>query len=156
MLQQYQGPTAQADECGEGQVPSAGGSPAHPLPSPSLHKALPSDAVAGWEQRFWQMPPQVGSPRTFPPPHQNFPISCASNCSRDVLYWDSVQTTRSLCNWLSLQVPFWLPVWKQNSVAKHYLFFMSLLLLCQGSGINFGCFIEKISFCVSFLQLRIK
>lgn len=89
------------------------------------------------------MPPQPGSPRSFPPLQQRFPILRASSCSRGTLYWDTAQTTRSLCNWLSLQVPFWLSVWKQNSVAKHYLFFMSLLLLCQGSGINFGCFIKK-------------
>lgn len=51
------------------------------------------------------------------------------------------------CNWISLRVPFWLSVWKQNSVAKHYFFFMSLLLLlCQGSGINFGRFIKKSPF----------
>lgn len=54
-------------------------------------------------------------------------------------------THRVSCNWISLRVPFWLSVWKQNSVAKHYFFFMSLLLY-QGSGINFGHFIRKSPF----------
>lgn len=126
-----------------------------PCVSPHLllaPQALPSNAVAcGW------MGAEMLTDATTTRIPKNFPSSPPVLSSLVSLQcWETVQTTKSLCKWLSLQVPFWLSVWKQNSVAKHYLFFMSLLLLCQGTGINFGRYIEKISFCVSFLQSRIK
>lgn len=98
--------------------------PAHSLLSSLPRQALPSGAAAELRQRHWRCHWSQHAPRTVPPPHRRFPVSCAFNRSRGMLQWATVQITSSPCNWIFLQVPFWLSVWNQNSVAKYYFFFM--------------------------------
>lgn len=141
-LRQDQAPTAEQSR-EKGEHPAVAG----PCPSPPLPRApqaLRLDRSRDVDGRRRSQ----RAPRTVPPPRQRFPVWCAFNRSRGTLRWATAQTTRSSCNWISLWVAFWLSVWKQNSVAKHYFFFMSLLLrlLCQGGGINFGHFIKKSPF----------
>lgn len=151
-LRQDQAPTAEQSR-EKGEHPAVAG----PCPSPRLPLA-PQALRLGRSRDVDGRRRRQRAPRTVPPPRQRFPVWCAFNRSRGTLRWATAQTTRSSCNWISLWVAFWLSVWKQNSVAKHYFFFMSLLLrlLCQGGGINFGHFIKKIFFWVSFLQPQVK